>query len=78
MVVVSSRLAKKEFETFIKESGRVENEDETTKTYTIVGDAISRFRKLEKSLVTSSQATHLVPRSFLVSLVSQYDSYIGH
>jgi len=60
---------------FIDECG-IER-DEERGTITIPAEHVLRFQTLTRSLTRVRTAGVLVPRSFLVNLVSQYDAFLG-
>jgi hypothetical protein len=63
---------------FLETAAETSQEGNGKKTFTLTGDQVHKFRKLRKALSSSQHAFRLIPRSFVVSLVSQYDSYIGN
>jgi hypothetical protein len=48
-----------------------------TKFINVTKETIGQFRKLEKRNAKATLAIRIIPQSFLVSLISQYDSFIG-
>ena len=48
-----------------------------TDVYKIKGEAIPKFEKLMHNLDISQNALRITPKSFIVSLVSQYDAFLG-
>jgi hypothetical protein len=64
-----------EFAAFIK--GKIEVAEPGSARLRLAGEEIQRFRRLGKRVTASANSSRLVPISFLVSLVSQFDSYIG-
>lgn len=65
----------KKLDKFIDEH---EDKDENgEKLYRISIDRFNEFNKLEKDAKTSKAAYNILPRNFVVSLVSQYDAYLA-
>lgn len=55
-----------------------EDKDENgEKLYKIPLDKFNEFNKLDKDLKTSRAAHSILPRNFIVSLISQYDAYLA-
>lgn len=55
-----------------------EDKDENgEKLYRIPLDKFNEFNRLDKDLKTSKSAYSILPRNFVVSLVSQYDAYLA-
>ncbi|HEC96571.1 MAG TPA: hypothetical protein ENI58_00165, partial [Nitrospirae bacterium] len=62
---------------FINEQAldKTENGDQTT--YTLKVEDMAKNNRLKSQLDNSHTATKLIPRHFITSLVSQYDSFFG-
>lgn len=56
---------------------KVNNEDSNTYRIAIKMEDISHFNQLKRQNDNSHAAMKLVPRNFVTSLVSQYDSFLG-
>lgn len=70
-------LGRQELDEFVKESRIESQEGDSEKTYLIPREHISTFRQLDKELKKSIIAGSVVPRTFAVSLVSQFDAFLG-
>lgn len=66
-----------ELDEFLKEYGREELIEDNKKTYCIPVDKIRLCKRLELKANRSYMASELIPRSYIVSLISLYDAYIG-
>lgn len=70
----------KEFEKFLNEQCEKtydEREKSTTYTYTVESGQQQQVKRILGRLQKTSAAKELVPRSILVSLVSQFDAFLG-
>jgi hypothetical protein len=65
----------KKYEKF-KEEGKLEETDKD-EIFKIKLEDFSEYKKLNKSIRASRTAFHIIPRNFIVSLVSMYDAYLG-
>ena len=77
MGLVSGRLksSEKKVDSFIKKQKHREEDGE--KFFLISEDDIDEFNKLQKDRNSAIAAYNILPRTFVVSLVSQYDAYLG-
>lgn len=78
--VTLSLLRKKstqELDDFCKENGKEEKEEDGKTVYCIPVDKIRAFKRLEQKVNRSYMASELIPRSYIVSLISLYDAFIG-
>lgn len=66
-----------DFDKFIKENCEIEHESENNKTIKIKPEHHKDYKKKSFDSRNLAMARGLVPRSFLVSMVSQYDAYLG-
>jgi hypothetical protein len=74
----ASELARQHFEKFLaEECTAIAESDKKKATYEIDPGKVLHFRRLVARAQKASQAAILVPRSLLVSLVSQYDAFLG-
>jgi len=62
---------------FINDHGTEKNKDGNQTTYSIVVDDIAKHDRLKHQYDNSNNALRLIPRHFITSLVSQYDSFLG-
>lgn len=69
--------ASKSFREFIEAEKIVPTESATSSVYSIRPDQIDAFRRAARRNHRASVARAFVPRSFLVSLVSVFDAYLG-
>lgn len=78
MGLVSARLksSQKKVESFINKQKQDTNE-KGEKIFLIDFDKIGEFNKLQKDQSSATAASHILPRTFVVSLVSQYDAFLG-
>lgn len=63
-----------------KISTQTEGEDEDGKKYTsykVSSDNIEEFPKIHKHLNRTDIAIKIIPRNFIVSIISQYDAFLG-
>ncbi len=60
------------------EEEHIEYEERNDETIRLIkADSLNQFRKIDKKLANTGIAQKVLPRSFLVSLVSQFDAFIG-
>lgn len=66
------------FRTFINEHAldKTEEEEQTT-TYSLKIEDLAKHNRLKRQYDNTQIATKLIPRHFITSLVSQYDSFLG-
>jgi hypothetical protein len=67
----------KDFDNFVSQNCHVTYEDEKEKTIEISEDLYKSFKDKKYGRDRLETARRLVPRSFLISMVSQYDAYLG-
>ena len=67
----------KKFEEFIISNGQDIKEDDDAKTYFIKIEKKGEHDKLQQKVRIHREALGITPRSFLVSLISSYDAYLG-
>src|SRR5262245_64426001 len=70
------RTALKSYNEFREKHGRIEAEEDVEYIY-VTAEFAHRFSILANRLKQISIAREVVPRSFVVSLVSQYDAFLG-
>jgi len=63
---------------FLDEFGVLTQDEGETKQYTVDLPHISKLRSLDKKRKRAETAYEALPRTFLVSLVSGYDAFLGH
>jgi len=78
MLIIESnkRLNRKKLHDFVDTRGQV-HESESIRRVLISHDAYQEYSILERRVKRAESASTLVPRSFLVALVSQYDAFLG-
>lgn len=62
---------------FIDDYGKNKVEDSSTVKFNLDGDKRSDFDRLKKEMNSVQSATQLMPRNFIVALISCYDSFFG-
>ncbi len=67
----------KDFQDFVEQECVTSHETGKGKTYTVDGSKYFKYRRLEGRYQKARLAQQLVPRTFLVSLVSQFDAFLG-
>lgn len=67
----------KEIDDFINEHGENHERVEKTVTFNLKIDKRSEFQKLASKVKSTTSATKLIPRNFIVALVCAYDSFLG-
>jgi len=68
----------KELREFFEQECVLANDDGHIKTYTVEGNKYFKFRRFDGRAKKAQLAQELVPRTFLVSLVSQFDAFLGN
>jgi hypothetical protein len=68
---------RQELRRFLEQECTLATDDGQYKTYTVAGDNYFKFRRLDGRFQKARLAQELVPRTFLVSLVSQFDAFLG-
>jgi hypothetical protein len=66
--------ATNKYNTFIKEKGEFSEDSEK---FTIKAENVVKYKALKKDAESSQIATIIIKRNFVVSLISQFDMYIG-
>jgi hypothetical protein len=74
-VMAATRQA--EFLSFLKASGAEQVVEGTKIHFTVSGSGATKALRMERRLKTDQTAYRLIHRSFLISLISQYDAYLG-
>jgi len=79
MLVVQSvnQSSRQAYERFLEQECKITHDDGQTKTYTVESGRYFQFRRLEGRFQKADLALELVPRTFLASLVSQFDAFLG-
>ena len=77
VVQKTSQASREAYESFINKECKITDDDGRTKTFDVEGDKYFQFRRLEGRFQKANLALELVPRTFLASLVSQYDAFLG-
>lgn len=67
----------KQYKSFVNDHATDKNEDGNQMSYNIVVDDIAMHNRLKRQYHYSRNAMKLIPRHFITSLVSQYDSFLG-
>lgn len=77
VLTLTRRQARKELDEYVAERDIETRKDNGKTTYTVEQGDFSRFDKLLSRVDSASVAGRIVPRSLLVSLVSQFDAFLG-
>jgi hypothetical protein len=77
VVRAAHQSSRQEYERFLEQECKITRDDGHTKTFTVEGSKYFQFRRLEGRFQKANLAFDLVPRTFLVSLVSQFDAFLG-
>ncbi len=75
LVAVKYRSSSKKLDKFIDDN--TTKEDKNEKNFKIPIDEFNKFNRLNNDVRSSEAAYNILPRTFIVSLVSQYDAYLG-
>lgn len=78
MIGVALNKANQELNTFVDQHGQHGKEPNGDEYFAIPIDKLQKFERLQKSKKVALLAVYNVPESFFVSLVSQYDAYLGN
>ncbi|HCE42373.1 MAG TPA: hypothetical protein DET40_02350 [Lentisphaeria bacterium] len=62
---------------YVSGHGKVKVKSEESTTYTLKFEDMSAVNRLKRNFENFNVATRLIPRHFVTSLVSQYDSFLG-
>jgi len=76
LVAVQSS-ANEELNKYLAAHGKVTGRSGETINYTIGAEHVSKVNRLRNKLEQARHASVIVPRSFVVALVSQFDSFLG-
>ncbi len=74
VISASSYLTEADFNSFVKKRG---NEINGEIHYEIPSSDLTKFNRLRKRKESTELASKIIQRSFITSLVSQYDAYVG-
>ena len=78
IVILMKALLESHNEALLRHNKFLEEECEKSgASYTIPQVMIRTWRKIQRELEELSLATDLVPRNYIISLISQYDAYLG-
>lgn len=72
----TSMASQKRFNDFLKAECTAKDETETS--YTVPIEKINKSKQLRRKVDNTALAAQLIPRNFVVSLLSEFDTYIGH
>jgi hypothetical protein len=73
----NERLRNKEYLRFLEERGELVEVDQDNKEYSVPLDCLRETDRLKRCLTQAEIGAAILPRSFLVSLVSTYDFFLG-
>ena len=68
---------KGKYETLLKEKSESVNNDGENTTYIISHENMNEIKKARRQFDNFENSYRLIPRHFVISLVSQYDSFLG-
>jgi len=80
IMVVLSEIGKnraKEHLEFLEKNGTLSSEEENKKSYTLDQKHLHNAKRIKKRSQRISKSFDLIPRNFVVSLISEYDSFLG-
>jgi len=77
VIQTTNQSSKEDLRRFLEQECSVTADDGQKKTYTVEGDKYFQFRRLEGRDHKARLAQELLPRTFVVSLVSQFDAFLG-
>jgi hypothetical protein len=77
MAEMMSRKAQEELGKFLEQNATGVKDEGDHKKYTLTGDASIKAARVQRKTVNAQRAFILLHRSFLTSMVSQYDSFLG-
>ncbi len=77
MAEMMSRKAHEDFNKFLEQNATSVKDEGEHKNYTLTGDASVKAARVQRKTVNAQRAFILLHRSFLTSMVSQYDSFLG-
>lgn len=67
----------KRLQEFLKNKATLKNNDQGEEVFSIDYPNISKFNKLKRKADNSELAYQIIPRNFVVSLISLFDAYVG-
>lgn len=78
MIYTTTKKSEKNLNDFVEKNGIIKIEKEPgVSIYRLKFDQIYRFNRLRNRYINSTIANTIVPRNFIVSLVSQFDALLG-
>ena len=77
IIYKSYETASKSFVDFVNTNGIKKVKEDGSTSYEIKVEDVSRFKKLRKRFESTHIAKSIIPESFLVSLISHYDAFLG-
>jgi hypothetical protein len=77
LVTETAKKARRDFVDYVKPLAEKGETSAGKTTFQLTADQVQRFERLKRNFESADQAVRLIPRSFLASLVSQFDSFIG-
>lgn len=77
-VNTATRVQLEELDDFAEEFGEETEDKDGSKSFTFQANHVAQFLALRDQVDEARRALELVPRTFLVSLVSQFDSLVGN
>ena len=77
MMIAAHVAAVQNYNTYLEKNGELLEESEEEKTYSIPAPHVQAMNRMVKQLRRSDTGYAILPQSFIVSLVSQYDFFLG-
>lgn len=77
IVKLSNDMSEKEYLKFIEEKAVHLESTEESKKYSIKIEDKTEHDKIQRKAEIFKKANHIVPRSYFISLISQYDAFLG-
>lgn len=77
MAEATQKVADKAFSDLLEKHGTLVNEEENSKTFTLLHRYNSQAKPLQKNYEETTLAAKILPQNFVVAFISQYDAFIG-
>jgi hypothetical protein len=77
VVETTNQSSQQQYNRFLEQECKIKDSNSESKIYTVEAGKYFQFRRLEGRFQKANLARELVPRTFLASLVSQFDAFMG-
>lgn len=78
ILYATAKSSEEKLNKFTEENGITKIEESSgKKKYQLTFDQLTQFRKLNDQFTNSVISNNIIPRNFIVSIVSQFDAYVG-